>query len=97
MNVSALMRDRWDVENLTRLAREAEIGPATSARLKGQETSVGLEVIDKIARVFHVHAWQLLVPGLDPKNLPTLLPMSDAERQFYERMLAAMRDLKPKS
>lgn len=93
-SVSALMRSRWGDENLNKLAKAARIGPATCARLKEQKTSVGLEVIDKLAAAFHVEAWQLLVPTFDPQNLPTLLPMSEAERQFYERMIRAARDLK---
>lgn len=93
-NLVALMQCRWGAENLNRLAREAGIGPATAARIKGQQTSVGLEVIDAVAQAFSLEAWQLLVPGLDPLHLPTLLPMSEAELAFYERMLMAAREFK---
>lgn len=88
------MRSRWGAENLNRLSREAGVGLATCARLREQKTSVGLEVIDKVAAVFHVEAWQLLVPTFDADSLPTLMPMSEAERQFYDRMIRAARDLK---
>lgn len=77
-SVAALMQHHWKGENLTRLAREADIGPGSASRLKKQSTSVGLELLDKIARVFGIAPWQLLVPGFDPKNPPTLLPMSEA-------------------
>lgn len=88
------MEHHWKGENLSRLAREADIGPGSCTRLKQQTTSVGLELVDKIAALFHVQTWQLLVPGFDPKNPPTLLPMSQAEREFYERLLHAAKAFK---
>ena len=87
------MQHRWEGENLSRLAREAKIGPGSVTRMKEQTTSVGLELVDKVARVFTVETWQLLVPGMSPKTLPTLMPQSETERAFYERVAAALRDL----
>ncbi len=63
-NVSALMTDRYGRENLTRLASEAKIGPGTVSRIKAHETSVGLDVVEALARLFKIEPWQLLVPGL---------------------------------
>lgn len=88
------MTHRWGGENLTRLSREAQIGPGSCSRIKAQQTSVGLEIIDKIARLFSLDTWQLFVPGLDPKSPPVLAPMSEAERAFYLRMLTAAREFK---
>lgn len=93
-SVSALMRHHWERENLNRLAREAGIGPATCVRLKAQETSVGLEVVDRIAAVFGVESWQLFVPGFDPASPPVLLPVTQAERELYTRLLQAARAFK---
>lgn len=97
-NVAALMSHHWRGENLTRLAREAGIGPGSATRLKEQKTSVGLELVDKLARVFGLEVWQLLVPGLNPRAPPTLMPMSEQERAFYERVAEAAKafvDRKP--
>lgn len=88
------MSHRWGGENLSRLAREAAIGPGSCSRIKAQQTSVGLEIIDKIARLFSLETWQLFVPGFDAKNPPVLAPMSESERAFYLRMLSAARELK---
>ena len=90
-NLSALMDHHWKGENLTRLEREAGIGPGSATRLKEQKTSVGLELVDKIAHVFGVEAWQLLVPGLNPRAPPTLMPLSEQERAFYERVAEAAK------
>ena len=93
-NLTALMDHHWEGENLTRLAREAKIGPGSATRMKQQTTSVGIELLDKVGRVFGVEAWQLLVPGLNPKSPPTLMPASEAERAFYKRVADAMKAYK---
>lgn len=81
-------------ENLTRLARDCKIGPGTASRMKEAQTSVGLEVIDKIAKHFHVEAWELLVPHFDPKNRPTLQPLSEHERKLYARLAEVAKEIK---
>jgi Cro/C1-type HTH DNA-binding domain len=88
-SVSALMKKRWGEDNLNRLAREANIGPATAARLKAQKTSVGLNVLDQIATAFDVATWQLLVPGMQPDAMPVLMPMTQAEMEFLARIANA--------
>lgn len=93
-SVSKLMAHHWQGENLNRLAREAGVGPASCVRLKAQQTSVGLELVDKIAQVFGVETWQLFVPGFDPVSPPVLLPVTQAERELYTRLPQAARDFK---
>lgn len=90
-NTEALMIERWGESNLNRLARECKIGAATAVRIKEQKTSVGLAVLEKIADHFHLAAWQLLVPGLDPKNPPALQPVSAEEQALYEKIRAAAK------
>ena len=63
-NVLALMEHHYERENLTRLARETKIGPGTTTRIKVQNTSVGIEVLELIADRFGVQPWQLLAPEL---------------------------------
>ena len=92
-NVLALMQHHWGAENLTRLAREADVGPGTCTRIKKQETSVGVEIVDRIAALFSLDSWQLLVPGLDPKSPPVLI-LSEAERDLYNRVISAARQFK---
>jgi hypothetical protein len=92
-NVLALMHARFGQENLSRLAREAKIGPGSCTRIKEAATSVGLEVIDKIASRYDYDAWQLLVPGFDPRNPPVLKPVSPEERQLYDRLVSAAEAL----
>lgn len=93
-NVQALMRKHYGAENLSRLARECDIGLGTATRIKQQQTSVGLEIVDKLAEHFGLQPWQLIVPGLDPDNPPTLLPVTPSERQLYERLRQAVKEFK---
>ena len=85
-NVSALMQRRYGGENLTRLAKEAKVGPGSATRLKEQRTSVGIDILDKLARLFKVEPWQLLAPGLE-ERLPSepadqaATDVEDASRQ----------------
>jgi hypothetical protein len=71
-NVSRLMVKRYGKENLTRLAADSGVGPGTCTRIKVQGTSVGLEVVEAIAKALEAEPWQLLVPNLDPYDLPSL-------------------------
>jgi hypothetical protein len=93
-SVLALMQHAYGRENLTRLARETGIGPGSATRIKNQDTSVGIDTIEKIANRFDVQPWQLLVPGFDPVNPPALLPVTVGERQLWERLLMAAKDIR---
>ncbi len=92
-NLSALMDHHWGKENLTRLAREAKTGPGTATRIKEMQTSVGLDVVDRMAEVFDLELWQMLTPGLDPKNPPAARPISETERQLYVRLIASIKQI----
>lgn len=93
-NVQALMRKHYGQDNLSQLARDCDIGLGTTTRIKQQKTSVGLDIVERIAERFGVQPWQLLVPGFDPDSPPTLLPVSSQERQLYERLRAAVKEFK---
>ena len=86
-NVSALMRKKYGKENLNQLAREAKFGPATSTRIKEQSTSVGIDVLDKIATVFGIEPRQLLDERFDVEN-----PHADGENSPLADDLARQLD-----
>ena len=44
----------------------------TAQRVLAGETSIGLELLAVLAEKLRVAPWQLLVPGLDPRALPSL-------------------------
>lgn len=90
-NVRALMSYHWGRESLNRLAREACIGPGTATRIKDQRTSVGVDTLDKVAKAFDLHAWQLLMPNLDPSN-PPVATLTEAEKRLYQAFSIAMQE-----
>lgn len=87
------MKHAYGKENLTRLARDCEMSPANATRIKEQRTSIGLEVIEKVAKAFHMKSWELLVPDLDPTNRPMLRTVSPGEKKLYENAKRASEAL----
>ena len=67
-NVLAHMEAKYGRENLNALARDAKIGPASVQRIKDGKTSVGVDIVDKVAKSFGVEAYQLLCPSEHTKS-----------------------------
>ena len=82
-NIEALMQKRYKEHNLSRFAEDCGFAQSTASRIKAQKTATGLDKLDMIARAFGLATWQLLVPGLDPDNPPTL----------YEKIMTAARQI----
>lgn len=92
-NLTALMQHHYGAENLSRLADECGFAQSTATRIKQQKHATGIDKLDLIARRFNLATWQLLVPGMDPKNPPALQPVSEKERRLYERIMSAAREI----
>ncbi len=54
--------------------------------------AIDLDTLDAIAHGLHLEPWQLLIPGLDPKNLPTYVPSS--VRTSIDELLARVTSAK---
>ena len=96
-NLRSLIIDRYVEENLSKTSKDAKsrgiiISLGTLARIKAQETAVGLDVLSNIARFFELEAWQLLIEHLDPKNPPIFI-LDRKQQDFYIRMKSAYKDL----
>jgi hypothetical protein len=89
--ILSLMQRHYGEENLLRLSKEAKIGLGSTSRLKAQETSVGVDLIDKVAARFKLEPWQLLVPGFDADRPPELATISPIALDVA-RMLDAIPD-----
>lgn len=88
-NIRALMKARYEGENISQFAKDTGIGLATVARIKEAKTSVGLDVIERIADKFDLQPWQLLVPNFDPANPPVLARGGLSEEQWSKVVIAA--------
>ena len=86
--VEELMKARYGKVNVTKLGEEAKIG-GTSSRIKARDTSVGLEILEKVARTFGIEPYQLLIPD---KDLRQFLRNSDKDLRRIARIYAQTDD-----
>lgn len=82
------MLERYGKLNKSQLARDAKTAVGNIQRIMDRNTNVGVDVIAKVATGFDLLPWQLLFPGLDPKN-PPVLCITAAEKQLYSRFQVA--------
>lgn len=91
-NLSALMQTEYGRENLTRLSGDTGIGPGSASRIKAQDTSIGLEVLEKIAKKFGIEPWQLLFPVEESQEFLELCrAWREADKNKRELLLIAGR------
>lgn len=90
-NVLALMESRKMTAD-AQLAKCAGVDQKTIWRIKNKTQAPTTEKLELIARAFGLHAWQLLIPGLDPANPPVFV-MSSSEQTFYEKMRRSFHEM----
>lgn len=76
------------------LAGKAKMHQRTLGRIINREVTPTLEMMAKIAHGLDVGLWQLLVPGIDAKNLPALVPSTPQERALWDQYQKAYDDLR---
>lgn len=92
-NIQALMMKRYGEVNLSRFSTDCGFAQSTATRIKQQQTAIGLDKLDMIARAFGLSTWQLLVPGMDPENPPALKPVGDTERELYRKIGSIAKEI----
>jgi transcriptional regulator with XRE-family HTH domain len=93
-NLAGLMAAHSELNSNPKLAKKTELSTGTISRLRNSDVDANLDTLERLARAFQVDPWQLLVPGMDPKNVPTLQPTSEAERRLYERIREMAKEIK---
>lgn len=83
-NLKSLKEDRL-IASDNALAKLAGVDQKSVWRIIKCEQSPTAEMLEKLARPFGLHAWQLMIPDLDPKNPPVFV-MTDAERKLYSKL-----------
>lgn len=91
-NLDALMAHHSELNNSERVGSKAKIPPRTVNRIKNAQVSCTVDTLAKIAKVFEIEPWALLVPNYDPAN-PPVRTMTQDERNFYARMRADLQNL----
>lgn len=90
-NLIALKADRG-INSDNALAKLAGLDQKSIWRILHKEQSPTIETLEKLARPFGLHAWQLLIPRLDPKNPPVFV-MTDDEQNLYRKLAAMATEL----
>lgn len=93
-NLNALMAAHPDLGSNPKLSKKTGLGTGSLSRFRNGEVDPNLGTLEKVAGAFHVEVWQLLVPHLDPANLPALQPLSESERRLYARLAEAVKEIK---
>jgi transcriptional regulator with XRE-family HTH domain len=93
-NIAALMAAHKELNSNPKLAKKTGLGTATLSRVRNGEVDANLDTLERLAKAFHIEAWQLLVPRMEPNNLPALQAISPEERRLYERLREVAKELK---
>lgn len=83
-NLKALIANDKEANSEPKVAKAAGVDQTTVNRMIRKTHSSTLDKIAKVAAVFDLQAWQLLVPGLDPTNPPVVV--SRLESEFFARL-----------
>lgn len=89
-NLRSLMKAAPELGTQAALRKASGVGGGSlEGAIKGTRNT-GIDTLEMLARAFGLHGWQLLVPNLDPDNLP-LLRSADNERAFYRDLEQAIQ------
>lgn len=92
-NVLALMKQEFGEENVSKFAAWAKVGVGSVLRIREQKTSIGLDIVERIAKRAQIQPWQLLVPGLDVANPPMLAKDAERMRELVANINASQEAL----
>jgi hypothetical protein len=87
-NLSRLMEARPDLSSNIKLSELTDLGTGTITRIRNGAVGCTIDTLDVLAKQFGLQAWQMLIPGIEPKALPELQPTSAEERELYEKIRA---------
>lgn len=73
----------------TAAAKLLGVKPFQVKRLMAADHAMTLRTLDRLAEVFGLEPYQLLIPGLDAGNPQVLRVLSAAEQRLYEALEAA--------
>jgi transcriptional regulator with XRE-family HTH domain len=93
-NLQALMASHSDLNSNPKLAKKTGLGTGSVSRLRNGEVDPTLSTLEKVAKAFDIAPWQLLVPGIDPSNLPALLSASEAERKLWDSLRQVAKEMR---
>ena len=82
--------------SLDRFAKIVKAGGPSNGtldRIRRMESGCSIDELDKLAKVFELESWQLLVPDLDPTNPPLLAHVSQRQLDLYAKLKSVAKQL----
>ena len=93
-NLKMLMEASLDMRSQAALGKKCGIDQRTVGRILNEEHSPQLKQIEAIASAFGLSPWQILIPGLDPKN-PPVCELTRVEKELYDKLRKLVTKLPP--
>lgn len=78
-NLTALMKATPEFGTHAKLGKKAGVDQKTVWRIENRLHEPSIDKVEKIAKVFGLKAWQMLVPSLNPKAEPQLADARETE------------------
>lgn len=91
-NVNAAMKADETVSSTPKLAKKAKLKTGPISRVRNGK-NVTLATLEAVAKGLGVQPWQLLVPGFQPENPPTLAVAGKREQELYSRIRSAAKEI----
>ena len=92
-NLKALMKAHRELNTLPKITAQCGVSNGTLDRMRRATAATRIDQVELVAGAFGLAAWQMMVPGLEPKNPPVLAAASEAERLLYSKLLTAAEEL----
>lgn len=92
-NIEALMDYNPIIKSQSEVSRHCKIPQRTVGRILNGEVHANLSSLVGIATAFGIEPWQLLVPGLNPANLPRLHYLDEQQADALAKLVAAIGDV----
>lgn len=92
-NLRACIKARPEFSADRVLADKAEVGHGSIERMRNAGAAVQIDTLEKVARVFGLEPWHLMIPGLDPANPPRLAHLARAQLDALEKLRKIRDDL----
>jgi plasmid maintenance system antidote protein VapI len=76
-NLQRMMAASAEYDTQPKLARQAKMDQKTISRIVNKQNEPSIDKLEKLAKVFHLEPWQMLVPGLAANRKPQLVEQEE--------------------
>lgn len=92
-NLKSLMLHHEHLTSQSEIARKSGIPQRTVGRIVHGEVQANLSSLVGLATAFGIEPWQLLVPGLNPRNMPRLHFLTEEQAVALQAISKAIAEV----